>query len=95
MDFTKEQLKILEKKGRSLTPAYIVSQDGVKENVVWGVGHRWGLVKVGFPTTKRAELLAMANELAEKTKSQILFVSGSHVIYYRKHPTASVNELFT
>jgi RNA-binding protein YhbY len=94
MNFTEEQLEILEKKGRALTPAYIVSRDGIKENLIWGLSHRWGLLKIRFPTTKRAELLPMANELAEKTNSQILFVFGGEVIYYRKHPTVSVDDLF-
>ncbi len=94
MDFTKEQLKELEGRARELKPSLIVAGSGIEENIVWGLSHRWGMVKIQFPTKNRALLLKMAEELAEKTGSQMLFVSGNQVIYYRKHPTKSVDELF-
>jgi RNA-binding protein YhbY len=93
MNFSAAQLKQLETKTRTLPTTYIVAQTGVRENIVWGLNHTWGLVKIGFPTTNRSQLLAMAKELASRTNSEILFVYGSYAVYYRQHPSESIASL--
>jgi RNA-binding protein YhbY len=94
MDFTPEQLKVLKAKARSLKPTYIVAKAGIRANIIWGVSHQWGLVKVQFPTDKPAELAKLAEELAIATRSQLLFTGANYAVYYRKHPTESVQDLF-
>lgn len=94
MKFSKEQLAKLEARARTLKTAYRVSAEGVKPNIVWGVKHTWGLFKIGFPTTHRARLLEIAQELADKTGSELLFVFADWAVYYRKHPTQSTDALF-
>jgi RNA-binding protein YhbY len=94
MDFTQEQLKILEAKARNLKPSYIVAKDGIRENIIWGLSHQWGLIKIQFPTQKRAILVEWAEELATRTQSQLLFTFSNCAVYFRKHPTQSVKDFF-
>jgi RNA-binding protein YhbY len=94
MNFTEPQLEILKTKARALKPIYIVAKAGIRANIIWGLSHQWGLVKIQFPTQKPKSLLAMAEELAIATQSQLLFTCANYAVYYRKHPTESVQDLF-
>lgn len=79
-----------------IKPTLIVKREGVSENIVWGLNSRLAshqVVKVQFNTTVKAEVQAMAEELASKTGGTLVMVKSNMALFFKRHPNRSLSEL--
>lgn len=91
-----EDMAYLVSESKKLKRLLTVSEEGVKPNIVFGLNGRlfnMQLVKIEFSVTNRDEISKQAEELARKTDSTIVHISGNEVVFFKKHPQRMVRDI--
>lgn len=91
-ELTSKQKKQLRAMGQTLDAQASVGKAGLTQPVVDGIMtlmKHHELIKVHIPAGSSHERQAMANDLAEKTDSQLVGLVGRMVLLYRPEPSIS------
>ena len=87
-DMTSKQRAALRSQAQSLSPVVMVGHDGITEGVIGALDQALTdheLVKVRFQDFKDMAK-DLAEELAQKTNSTKIAVTGFTAVFYRKNP---------
>ena len=87
-DMTSKQRAALRSRAQSLSPVVMVGHDGITEGVIAALDQALTdheLVKVRFQDFKDMAL-DLAEELAQKTESTKIAVTGFTAVFYRRNP---------
>ena len=87
-EMTSKQRAALRSRAQSLSPVVMVGHDGITEGVIAALDQALTdheLVKVRFQDFKDMAL-DLAEELAQKTESTKIAVTGFTAVFYRRNP---------
>lgn len=93
---TGKQRRFLRSLGHSLHPIVLVGKDGIDDGLVAALDRALAdheLVKIKIGDSATLERADAADELAQRTRSEVAQILGNTVLLYRAHPDEPTIEL--